>query len=212
MPAQDLCSLADVRASLEIPGSDTSRDSLISTLITAASTAIMNETDREFAPVTASATRRFKVAGLTVNLAPYDLRTVTAVTLNPEGTSPSVLNVTTDYQLQPIGAPSGTYTSIAFSGLLASLFSSQTVFSFGYALVDIAGAWGFATVPTDVNRACVVTVGSWLRKDVSALIASGELDMTGGGLAPAFPSTMEIPNAAKQLLAQFYRLRSLVVV
>lgn len=210
MAAQDLCTLADVRASLEIPAADTSRDALISTLITAASEVILNDTDREFAPATASATRRFRVDSLLLNLAPYDLRTVTTITLNPETSSPAVLNVTTDYQLLPIGSPSGTYTSLAFSTLLTSLYASQTVFSFGYALVDIAGAWGFTAVPVDVNRACVVTVGSWLRKDVSMLLASGELDM-GGGLTPNFPATMQLPKAAKALLAPFYRLRTLVV-
>jgi hypothetical protein len=210
MAAQDLCSLADVRAALELPAADTSRDALIGTLITAASEAIMNETDREFAPTTASATRRFRVDGLTVSLAPFDLRTVTTATLNPETASPATLTVATDYQLQPIGAPSGTYTSLTLSGFLASLYASNTLYAFGYAMLDIAGAWGFPTVPLDVNRACVITVGSWLRKDISMLLAAGELDI-GGGLAPAFPATMEIPNAAKHLLGPFYRLRSMVV-
>jgi len=211
MAAQDLCTLADVRASLEIPVADTSRDTLISTLITAASDAIMNETDREFAPVTASATHRFRIDGYRISLAPFDLRTVTTMTINPEGASPTVLAANTDYQLQPIGAPSGTYTSVQLSGFLASIYGSATLYAYGYALLDIAGAWGFPAVPTDVNRACVVTVGSWLRKDISALIASTELDL-GGGLAPAFPSTMEIPRAAKELLGSFYRLQSMVVI
>lgn len=209
MAAQDLCSLADVRASLEIPTADTNRDTLIQTLITAASEAIMNETDREFAPATASATRRFRLDDLSLNLAPYDLRTVTTLTLNPETSSPINLNATTDYQPLPIGSPSGTFTSVRFSSLLTALYASQTVFSFGYALCDINGAWGFSSVPLDVNRACVITVGAWLRKDVSQLFASGELDI-GGGLAPTFPTTLEIPNSAIALLQPFYRLRAFV--
>jgi hypothetical protein len=211
MAAQDLCTLSDVRASLEIPVADTSRDTLISTLITAASDAIMNDCDREFAPVTASATRRFRIDGLRVDLAPFDLRTVTTMTINPEGSSPTVLNATTDYQLLPIGAPSGTYTSVQLSGFLASLYGSATLYAYGYALLDINGAWGFSSVPTDVNRACVITVGSWLRKDVSALLSGSELDL-GGGLAPSFPSTMEIPNAARDILGPFYRLQQWVIV
>ncbi len=207
----DLCTVADVRAALEIPTADTSRDTLIATLITAASEAIMGEVDREFAPATASATRRFRVDGFKLNLSPYDLRTVTAITMNPETASPTTLTVTSDYQLLPIGAPSGTYTSLAFSSFLASLYASNTLYAFGYAMVDINGAWGFAAVPRDVNRACVITVGSWLRKDVSMLLAAGELDL-GGGLAPAFPTTLEIPNNAKRLLGPFYRLSSMVAV
>lgn len=194
-----------MRAALEIPAADTSRDSLISTLITAASDAIMNDTEREFAPVTASATRRFRIDSFSMSLAPYDLRSVSSLILHPEAASPVTLNATTDYQLQPVTTATGTYTTVQFSHYLAALPSSTTAFGFGYALCDISGAWGFATVPTDVKRACVVTVASWMRKDVSALIAASELDI-GGGIAPAFPSTMEIPNAAKRLLRPFYRL------
>lgn len=211
MAAQDLCSLSDVRAALEIPVADTSRDSLISTLITAASDAIMSDYEREFAPATASATRRFRVESTVLSLAPYDLRSVTTLTLHPESSSPYTAVATQDYQLNPIGNPTGTFTSIQFSSYLASLVSSTTPFAYGYAIVDIAGAWGFATVPTHVNRACVITVSSWLRKDVSSLVAASELDM-GGGIAPAFPSTMEIPNAARKLLARYRRLTSFLVV
>ena len=209
MAAQDLCSLADVKTALEI--TDAQRDTLITALITQASLAIMNDCDREFAPATASATRRFQIDDLSLNLAPFDLRSTTAVTLNPETTSPITLNATTDYQLKPIGSPSGTFTTIRFSSLLTALYASQTVFSFGYALCDISGAWGFSAVPINVNRACVITVGSWLRKDVTQLIAASEFD-AGGSLAPPFPTTLEIPRNAEALLAPFYRLRSWVSV
>jgi len=205
---RDLCTVADVRASLELTA-DTSRDALIATLITQASDAIMNEVDREFAPATTSATRRFRVDGRIVNLAPYDLRTVSAATMNPETSSPTTLVVATDYQLEPIGAPSGTYTSIALSGFLASLYASNTLYAFGYALIDITGAWGFATVPADVNRACVITVGSWLRKDVTTLFAMGDLGVDGG-ITPGMPASLQIPKAAKALLGPFYRLRQFI--
>lgn len=206
MAAQDLVTLSDVKTFLEV--TDTDRDTLIAAAITRASEAIMGEVDREFAPATASATRRFRVDSLQVNLAPYDLRSTTTVTLNPETTSPQTLTAGTDFELLPVGAPSGTYTSLRFSALLASLFST-TAFAFGHALVDISGAWGFSAVPPDVQQACLVTVGSWLRKDVTALITSGELDL-GGGLAPVFPQTLAIPRDAKALLSPWYRLRAFV--
>ena len=208
MAAQDLCSLSDVRAALEIPGSDTSRDSLISTLITTASDAIMEEVEREFAPTTASATRRFKIDTWMFSLAPYDLRSVTSFVLHPEASSPLTLTANTDYQLAPVTSKTGTYTSVQLSAYLAALPSSQTAFAFGYALCDITGSWGFASVPTDVNRATVITVASWLRKDVSALVGP-EIDL-GGGIAPAFAPTMEIPHAAMALLAPYYRLHKYI--
>jgi len=207
MAAQDLCTLSDVRAALELPTADTSRDALISTLITQASEAIMNETSREFAPATGSATRRFRVDGYTLNLEPYDIRTAATVTLDPESSSPRVLAATTDYQLLPIGAPSGTFTSVEFSGFM--VFASSTVFAFGHALVDIAGAWGFAAVPENVKRAAVLTVSSWLRRDVMAFALSSEIEL-GRGLAPALPSGFAIPADARRLLGPFYRLRQWV--
>lgn len=208
MAAQDLCTLSDVRAALEIPASDTSRDTLISTLISQASDAIIDDASREFAPATATATRRFRVDGFNLNLEPYDLRTATTVVLHPEGTSPQTLTAGTDYQLLPIGAPSGTYTSLELSAVLAAIASSTTAFNFGYALLDITGAWGFAAVPPAVSRACIVTVASWLRKDVTALLDAAEF--TDQGLSPTFPTTLEIPRNAKALYDPYLRLRQFI--
>ncbi len=206
MAAQDLCTLADVRAALELPTADTSRDALISTLITQTSEAIMADTGREFAPATSSATRRFRVDRPKINLEPFDLRTVSTVTLHPEGTSPVTLT-TSDYQLTPVGAPSGTYTSVTLS-VLSSLYS-QTAFGFGYALIDISGAWGFAAVPEDVKRAAVLTVSSWLRRDVMSFALSSEIDLSRG-LAPALPAGFAIPSDARRLLGPYYRLTNWV--
>src|SRR5262245_23155743 len=212
MAAQDLCTLSDVRQALELPSSDTSRDTLISSYITRASETIMNETDREFAPVTASATRRFRVDGCLLSLAPYDLRTVATFTLNPESTSPQVLVAGTDYELLPVGSPSGTFTSVRFSGLLTSLYASQTVFSMGHALCDISGAWGFAAVPEDIKQAAILTTSSWLRRDVTALALAADAVSEGRLLAPSIPSSFSIPRDAERLLDPFYRLRAQIVV
>lgn len=207
----NLCELGDVRAQLELPDSDTTRDTLIQTLIPQASQVIMQETDREFAPATASATRRFRIESHIVSLAPYDLRTVSSISLHPESTSPLSLTVTQDYQLHPIGAPSGTYTSLQLSGLLVSAFTSTTAFNFGYSLMDITGAWGFATIPPDVNRACALTVASWLRRDISAFAEASEMDV-GTGLGPTLGTSFSLPFDAKELLAPYYRLSTQVVV
>ena len=48
MAAQDLCSLSDVRAFLELPAADTGRDTLISNTITPISDAIARYCEREF--------------------------------------------------------------------------------------------------------------------------------------------------------------------
>ena len=98
MAAQDLCTLAEVRAFLELPNADTGRDTLISNTITPISDAISRYTQREFIS-TASATRTFRldVGSLSVDLNPHDLRTVSALTLHPEATSPITLTASTEY-------------------------------------------------------------------------------------------------------------------
>src|SRR3990167_6358040 len=159
---------------METPAADTNRDALIATLITAASDAIMDETEREFAPAGASATRRFRVwparivdGSYYVDLTPpvSDLRAASLVKLHPEETSPTTLTADDDYILDPVGAPQGTYTAIRLSSWLG--LNSTILQKFGFAYLDVTATWGFATVPTNVVQACVLTVTSWLRRDIS---------------------------------------------
>jgi hypothetical protein len=207
MAAQDLTTLANVRSRLELPTADTSRDSLIAALITSASDAIMREVEREFAPATASATRRRRVyphkrvdGNLYVDLAPYDLRTVASMSLDPESSSPTTLTATTDYVLGPVEAPQAVYTHVLLRHSISP--SSTLLQNFGFAYLDIAGAWGFASVPTDVAEACIETVKAWLRRDS---VAFG-LDLDdGSGLAPQAPGTYSLPNSALKKLAPFRR-------
>ena len=207
MPAAawDLCTLANVREAPELPASDTTRDNLIQSLISDLSRAIMREYDREFAPATASATRRFQVpaGSLYLDLAPYDLRTVSSLTINPEASPGSVLTATTDYQLMPVTSPQGPYQGIRFSNRLTSLHVSQTAQDYGYTLVDIAGAWGFSAVPDDVKRACVIAVQSGLRRDLTELAIAG-IDEPQS-ISPEGPATHAIPAASRRLLAPYRR-------
>lgn len=201
----DLCTLSDVRQALELPASDTTRDTLIQSLITDLSRAIMREYDREFAPVTASATRRFQVpaGSLYLDLTPYDLRTVSTLTINPEANPGSTLTAVTDFQLMPVTSQQGPYQGIRFSNRLTSLHVSQTAQDYGYTLVDITGAWGFGAVPDDVKRACVIAVQSALRRDLTELAIAGieEAQM----IAPEGPATHAIPGASRRLLAPYRR-------
>ncbi len=201
----DLCTLADVRQALELPAADTTRDNLIQSLISDLSRAIMREYDREFAPVTASATRRFEIpaGSLLLDLTPYDLRTVSSLTLNPDIGGGSALTASTDFQLMPVNSAQGTYLGVRFSNRVSSLHSSQTAMDFGYTLCDIAGAWGFGAVPQDVKRACVIAVQSALRRDLTELAIAGieEAQM----ISPEGPATHAIPAASRRLLAPYRR-------
>jgi hypothetical protein len=201
----DLCTLADVRQALELPSGDTSRDDLIQTMITQNSRAIINEADREFAPTTASATRRFRLGShsLTLDLSPYDLRSATSVVLNPESANSTTLTAMTDYQLIPVQPRDGTYLGIRFASNQSNLHTSDTARDFGYTLVDVTGAWGFASVPNDVRRATVIAVTASLRRDITELAIAGIEDAQA--IATEGPATHSIPVASRRLIAPYRR-------
>jgi hypothetical protein len=76
----DLTDLDSVRAFLQYNAGDVDQDAVIEELITAASRAILEEFEREFAPATNAATRRFvfDLREPGSRSRPYDLRAVTA--------------------------------------------------------------------------------------------------------------------------------------
>jgi hypothetical protein len=203
--AYDLTTLAAVRQTLELPAGDTSRDALISTMIGDMSLAIMREVDREFAPATGSATRRFRLESfsMTLDLSPYDLRSATTVTLNPESANATVLTATTDYQLVPFQPRDGTYLGMRFASNLTNIHTSDTARDFGYTIIDIAGAWGFASVPDDIERACIIAVTASLRRDLTEFAIAG-IDEPQA-IAPEGPATHALPPASRRLLAPYRR-------
>ncbi|MFZ9987485.1 MAG: hypothetical protein ACO3HV_07025, partial [Candidatus Nanopelagicales bacterium] len=129
--------------------------------------------------------------------------TVSTLTINPEASGGTALTATTDFQLMPVVTQQGTYESIRFSARLTSLHTSQTAQDYGYTLVDVAGAWGFATVPDEVKRACIIAVQSGLRRDLTELAIAGIEEPQS--IAPEGPATHSIPAASRRLLAPFRR-------
>lgn len=203
----DLCTVADVREMLVFRQEYTKMDDLIPTLITSASQAILRYSDREFAPATTSATRRFKVdacIGAVLELGPYDLRSTTGVSLNPEASSPVALTQTTDYMLEPIPTFTGTYKRLRLAPTAPVLSTVAT--KFGYALIDVTGAWGFATVPNDVKMACVRTVGAWMDRSIAGYGAQDILQDDPRVIYPgSIDSSYGIPAGALRLLAPYRR-------
>lgn len=206
----DLCTVRDVREALETPPTQaTARDGWISFLISEASAHINRHCDREFVPATTSATRRFPVyltplgrapGWPVVRFSPYDLRTATTVTLHPEAASPSVLS-SSQYTLEPVQPRDGVYSRLRLDPRL-SLISNYSI-TFGHAQLDIAGAWGFATVPPEVRSACVRTVTSWMNKQAQTIgVGTGENQQ----VFQAGSVTYALPMVAKNLLEPFRRL------
>jgi len=203
----NLTTRAAVQTFLE--SADSSRNDAIDSAIINASTAITRYCAREFVS-TASATRTFPVdPSLTrgplgpyiVDLAPYDLRTVTTAHLH-YGTADQVALTSADYLLWPENAAGGTYTGLLIRSA-TQVKAGDRFSSFGTAELRIAGAWGFGSIPADVSYACILTVAGWLRRDVPALEAG--LDDPRMVL-PDQPMGRRIPGAALALLAPYRRI------
>lgn len=203
--AQDLCTLGDVKTALE--ATTTARDTLLAALITQASDAIMDEVEREFAPITTAAARtlRWDAGTRIVDLAPYDLASVTSVVLSPEdaATSLTVGGAAPDVLFRPLEKPDGVWTSMQLSDLI-QVRVSTLLFRFGFMQVQITGNWGFPTIPTNIVRATVVTVVSWARKDTGAF-GMEDYDANNPSPLPRPPGYYAIPPAALKLINPFRR-------
>jgi hypothetical protein len=200
--ASDLCSLADVRLAMETPAGDTALDAEIQDMISDASERILADVSRELVPLTANpATRRFRVDGYLVDLEPFDLRAVTSVTLHPESSSPVVLS-SSDYALKPIADRWGVYNRIQLSRLL--VLYSDTMLKQGFCYLDVAGTWGFASVPRIAKRACINAVRSWLRRDM-ATYASIESEGPRA-MQPDVQGYYALPSSSRRMLDPLRRM------
>lgn len=191
--ATDLCALADVKAYLQ--KTDTTFDSILASLISRASAAIERYCSREFADK-GTLTRTFSVDGPLVDLMPYELRTPTVVTLDPNG---SPVALTTDQWLALPSSRSslGTYLQLRTSRY--TYLGSARSDSFGVGEISITGAWGAAVTPLDVAHACVQTAGLWFRREVAARGSGSDLEF-GEDLRP-----LSLPGSAIRLLAPYTR-------
>jgi hypothetical protein len=156
----DLVDLSEVREHLQKPDPDHEQDAILRSLISRASETITRYTRREFTP-TEDATREFVwIAGHEIDLAPYDLRSVTTLTLDSDlpVASQTVLT-TSQYRLRPKPAPHGVYQRIELVNTWPPRIGGE---------VKVEGDWGFLEVPNDVKHACLVTLATWFRADVAA--------------------------------------------
>lgn len=203
--ASDLCTVADVRLVLETQAADTTRDTLIQDLITRASRMIQSYVEREFVAV-ASTTRRFIVypGSRILDLAPFDLRAASAVSLHPETSSPTALTVNSDYMLRPVQPRFSVYTHLGLSVRLHTSGSDVARY-FGFSFLDITGTWGFPTIPGDARDACIDAVIAWARRDVSAMSFNGILDTDPAQVGERPVSAFTLPYSCRQKLDVFRR-------
>lgn len=165
---RDLTTLAAVRELLQKETSrDFAQDSLLRRMITQASVMLPRELGREFVAID-DATRVFSYHGSGwINVAPYDLRAVTAISYDADGTTPVELT-STGWRLRG-QTGDDTYRDVRLVDYVndrATAADSQTV--------EITGDWGFAEVPDDVERGVEITVKTWLREG-AAFTSDGDL-------------------------------------
>lgn len=198
MASYDLCTVAQAKTDLEL--TDTRYDALIGSLVSTASLAINRRCQREFAGQTNSVARDVRATGRWVDLAPWDLRSATSIVLDPAGDNTTL--TTSDYQL--VAAPNAAGTSIAVE-LSRYVALPNALDKFGAYIVRVTGNWGAwttATVPDDVRRACIVTVGAWMDRAVAEYgVDTGD----GRSVGIASAGTWAIPGAAWTLLQSHTR-------
>jgi hypothetical protein len=174
LAANALVSLEEARAFLQKDEGEEEQDELIVALINAASSRILQHTGREFAPKgVAPETRVFAASGgaRTIDLFPFDVREVTAVTLGSDlAPGEQAALASSGWRLRPLPAPHGVYQLLRLSRAAATEVGCDEF------EVSVTGLWGFAAVPEDVKHWCKVTVAIWLRKDVSAFSRTLAID------------------------------------
>lgn len=210
----ELTDLATVRRHLELPNTDTSRDALITTLIEQASSVIYRHCGREFKKpspdvdeariVRVDPERRFGRQGYYfVDLYPYDIRTITSAELHWNTPDEQTLVVGTDVVVEPLATatPTSPHPHVFLSPNLV-VATGTSFANFGFVDLRITGRWGWNQIPKDVDYATVITVASWLRRDVTEFA----LEMGDArGLAPEAPATFAVPMAAVRILEHYRR-------
>jgi hypothetical protein len=215
-PTIDLVTLSDVRGELELPGSDTSRDTLIGVVITAISRAIHTYCQREFRTEAASstATRKFRipVGTYVLDLNPYDVHTTSSlvVTINVEDAGGGTeLEQGRDYYALPYGAAGntgGTYTSIQISRDVSELHAGEDARKYGFTPVRVYSQhWGFSAVPEDVKRAAILAVAANVDRRLDAFGSVQDLVDTDVGIQPLRAASFAMPTASLALLAPYRR-------
>jgi len=187
--------LAELKARMGVPVSDTADDAIMEAVIEAASRMIDKFCNRVFYS-TAGQVRYFTPATEVLTFTD-DLQSVTAVATdrNLDRTWSNVIPAA-DFELGPLnnlslGFP---YTEIRMKPLAGESFD------LGMEMVKVTGTWGFASVPDAVNEACLITAARYFkRKDAPFGVA-------GGGEVGQSVALRAVDPDASVLLAPFRKI------
>lgn len=159
MAASDLTTLQKVR---DYQQHDTTvaldNDDLVSDLITQASESIMDYTGQEFAPEVAGPIARtfllYDGPDQVLHLSPFTCQSVTQIRFDTDTDSPVTTTDSTDWRLLPIPNKYGAYNAVYLPNHYGNAAGR---------VVEITGAWGWPSVPADIEKACIDTVVHWIK-------------------------------------------------
>lgn len=215
--AIDLVTVAEVRAELELPGSDTTRDALTQAVITQISRAITTYTGRYWKVenndnAQGGTTRKYRipVGSYLLDLDPYEINSTASlvITINAERAGGGTeLTQGDDFVAMPYGTTNrGTYTTVSISRDVAGLHTGDYARKFGFTEVTVHSAhWGWSAVPDDVKRAAILAVAANMDRRLDAFGGVQDLVDTDVGIQPLRAPSFALPTATMALLAPYRR-------
>lgn len=192
-PGAGLVQIADVRDYVQAPPGDVESDATVQRLILRATSAIQTWTHRDFLPG-ATTTRTFDVP---------DIRGIREVAIEDLAGHPTgVRTYTTGRELN---ATVGTADVLGLPRWRPADWPITALRFLGSdlpvpgATIQVDGTWGFPGVPGDVQQAAVITVSTWMRRDVQSFASTFNIDEV------RMDRPESIPAAARALLQPYRR-------
>lgn len=203
-----IITLDDLKTALGIPLSNTTRDEQLTAAVNAASTAVLNYTDRDFGLGAVTEQRTYEYDGSGV-LDIDDCTAVTAVTLSYDNAD-TVLP-TDQWRAQPYGSgvithillPMGRYGGSPEMGFTRNLdvYAREGYASLVPTLAKVDATFGWPTVPNDVKQA-TIWIAAAMAEDVRPFI-SETIEGYSRTVGPA--PRQAIPARALDLLVPYQR-------
>ncbi len=170
------CTLAEVKSALRLTDSDD--DTLIERAIESASRRIDGYCGRWFYKTAATPVAVYP-QNLYLTQFPNDVSStnnlVIKIDTDADGTYATTLTLGTDYILLPTNAPLRSFPYLQAEMVGAQTFPLYVTLSFR--TVQITAEWGWASVPSDVNQACVLLAMRQFARLNAALGVVGFADM-----------------------------------
>lgn len=192
----DLTTVAKFRSFMQHDtGVAADNDDEVQNLITRASRAMMDFAGREWKSEAVGSTARTFLLhdgpDRVLPLTPYDVRSVTQLRFDTDTSSPTTVTDATNWRLLPIPSRYGVYNWLYLpnhSGTRAGR------------VVEVTGTWGWASVPYDVEQACLETVEHWLKRN----LPGGEVfDEDKDRYGP-----VQFPTSARMVLRRYRMVRA----